>query len=181
MDRIEKIVLILFALLLLGVFFGGTVIAPKDDVAQKVEETQEPVATPIATPVATPTPTPEPIPTPEYKMYYTDKDVIAMAQVLYGEARGCELLNQQQVVWCVLNRVDDDRFPDTIIGVLSQPGQFHGYSSNFPVWDNLYSIAQDVMTRWSMEKQGAVVMRELDPGFLWFTGTGYENVFRSNY
>lgn len=180
MDRIGKIVLILFALLLLGVFFGGSFIEPTET---STEPTVAPTITPMPAPTETPiaTPTPEPTPTPEYKMYYTDKDVIAMAQVLYGEARGCELLNQQQVVWCVLNRVDDDRFPDTIIGVLSQPGQFHGYSSNFPVWDNLYSIAQDVMTRWSMEKQGAVVMRELDPCFLWFTGTGYENVFRSNY
>ena len=118
---------------------------------------------------------------PEYELYFTEADVIAMAQMLYGEARGCELTNQQQAVWCVLNRVDDSRFPDSIIGVLSQPHQFHGYSQGFPVWANLVEIARDVMTRWSMEKQGAEVARELPDTYLWFTGNGVENVFRGAY
>ena len=117
----------------------------------------------------------------EYEMYFTEADVIALAQMLYGEARGCELLNQQQAVWCVLNRVDDSRFPDTIIGVLSQPHQFHGYSQGFPVRDNLVEIARDVMTRWSMEKQGAEVERELDESAVFFTGDGVQNWFRSVY
>lgn len=118
---------------------------------------------------------------PVYELYFTEADVIAMAQMLYGEARGCELLNQQQAVWCVLNRVDDSRFPDSIIGVLSQPHQFHGYSAGFPVWDNLVEIARDVMTRWSAEKQGAEVERELDESAVFFTGDGVQNWFRSVY
>lgn len=118
---------------------------------------------------------------PEYEMYFTEADVIALAQMLYGEARGCTVDNQAKCVWCVLNRVDDPRFPDTIIGAVSQPGQFYGYSPNFPVWDNLYAVALDVLTRWSMEKQGADVVRELDASFVWFTGNGVENVFREAY
>lgn len=117
----------------------------------------------------------------EYEMYFTEADVTALAQMLYGEARGCTVNNQMKCVWCVLNRVDDVRFPDTIIGVVSQPGQFYGYSPNFPVWDNLYAVALDVLTRWSMEKQGADVVRELDASFVWFTGNGAENVFRGAY
>ena len=118
---------------------------------------------------------------PEYEMYFTEADVIALAQMLYGEARGCTVDNQMKCVWCVLNRVDDARFPDTIIGVLSQPSQFHGYSPNFPVWDNLYAVALDVLTRWSMEKQGVAVNRELPKSYLYFTGTGRENIFREGY
>lgn len=118
---------------------------------------------------------------PEYEMYFTEADVTALAQMLYGEARGCTVNNQIKCVWCVLNRVDDTRFPDTIIGAVSQPGQFYGYSPNFPVWDNLYAVALDVLTRWSMEKQGAEVARELDASFVWFTGNGVENVFRGAY
>lgn len=118
---------------------------------------------------------------PEYEMYFTEADVTALAQMLYGEARGCTVNNQMKCVWCVLNRVDDARFPDTIIGAVSQPGQFYGYSPNFPVWDNLYAVALDVLTRWSMEKQGAEVARELDASFVWFTGNGVENVFRGAY
>lgn len=118
---------------------------------------------------------------PEYEMYFTEADVIALAQMLYGEARGCTLLNQQQCVWCVLNRVDDARFPDSIIGVVSQPGQFYGYSADFPVWDNLYAVALDVLTRWSMEKQGADVARELPDTYCWFTGFNGSNHFREEY
>ena len=118
---------------------------------------------------------------PEYEMYFTEADVIALAQMLYGEARGCTVDNQMKCVWCVLNRVDDVRFPDTIIDVVSAPGQFYGYSPNFPVWDNLYTVALDVLTRWSMEKQGADVARELEKNAVFFTGDGIQNWFRSVY
>ena len=118
---------------------------------------------------------------PEYEMYFTEADVIALAQMLWGEARGCTVDNQMKCVWCVLNRVDDARFPDTIIGVVSQPGQFHGYSPDFPVWDELKDVALDVLTRWSMEKQGADVARELPNTYLWFTGDGTTNWFREVY
>ncbi len=120
-------------------------------------------------------------PEPEYEMYFTEADVVALARMLYGEARGCTTDNQMKCVWCVLNRVDDPRFPDTIIGAVSAPGQFYGYSPNFPVWDNLYAVALDVLTRWSMEKQGAAVARELPSGYLWFTGDGATNHFREDY
>ena len=118
---------------------------------------------------------------PEYEMYYTHDDVIAVAKMLYGESRGCTIDNQKKAVWCVLNRVDADGFPDTIIGVLSQPNQFHGYSTAFPVWDELTAVAEDVLTRWSLEKQGVAVNRELPNTYLYFTGTGRENIFREAY
>ena len=123
----------------------------------------------------------EPEPSAEPEMYFTDADVVAMAKMLWGEARGCALDNQQKAVWCVLNRVDDPRFPDTIQGVLSQPSQFHGYSPDFPVWDELKEVALDVLTRWNAEKNGVTVERELPNTYLWFTGTGVENVFREAY
>ena len=118
---------------------------------------------------------------PEYEMYFTEADVTALAQMLYGEARGCTVDNQMKCVWCVLNRVDDPRFPDTIQGVLSQPSQFHGYSPDFPVWDELKEVARDVLTRWSMEKQGVTVERELPNTYLWFTGYNGSNHFREEY
>lgn len=124
---------------------------------------------------------PEPSAEPEYEMYFSEDDVIAVAKMLWGEARGCVLDNQQKAVWCVLNRVDDPRFPDTIQSVLSQPSQFYGYSPNFPVTDELYAVALDVLTRWSLEKQGVTVERELPNTYLWFTGDGVQNWFREDY
>ena len=116
-----------------------------------------------------------------YEMYFTEDDVAAMAKMLWGEARGCTRDNQIKCVWVVLNRVDDERFPDTIQGVLEQPSQFHGYSESFPVTDELYNVAFDVLTRWSYEKQGIPVRRELPNTYLWFTGNGQENIFREVY
>lgn len=45
-----------------------------------------------------------------------------LAKTLYGEARGCSTVEQATVVWCVLNRVDDESglWPDDIIGVVKQ-------------------------------------------------------------
>ena len=116
-----------------------------------------------------------------YVMYFTEDDVAAVAKMLWGEARGCARDNQIKCAWIVCNRVDDERFPDTIQGVLSQPSQFHGYDPAYPVTDELYSIAFDVLTRWSYEKQGIPVRRELPQSFLWFTGNGVENIFREVY
>ena len=116
-----------------------------------------------------------------YEMYFTEDDVAEVAKMLWGEARGCTRDNQIKCAWVVLNRVDDERFPDTIQGVLSQPHQFHGYSESFPVTDEVYSVAFDVLTRWSYEKQGIPVRRELPKSFLWFTGNGVENIFREVY
>ena len=124
---------------------------------------------------------PEPSAEPEYEMYFTEDDVIAVAKMLWGEARGCTRDNQAMAVWCVLNRVDDSRFPDTILGVLSQPNQFYGYSPDFPVWDELYAVDLDVLTRWSLEKQGVTVERELLPEYIFFTGDGVQNHFRATY
>ena len=116
-----------------------------------------------------------------YEMYFTEEDVAEVAKMLWGEARGCTRDNQIKCVCVVLNRVDDERFPGTIQGVLGQPSQFHGYSESFPVTDELYNVAFDVLTRWSYEKQGIPVRRELSSSFLWFTGNGVENIFREEY
>ena len=116
-----------------------------------------------------------------YEMYFTEDDVAAMAKMLWGEARGCTRNNQIKCAWVVVNRVDDDRFPDTIQGVLEQPPQFHGYDPTYPVTSELYDVAFDVLTRWSYEKQGIPVRRELPNTYLWFTGNGRENIFREVY
>ena len=122
---------------------------------------------------------PEPSEAPVYyEMYFTEEDAAEVAKMLWGEARGCTRDNQIKCAWIVVNRVDDERFPDTIQDVLSQPSQFHGYDTSYPVTDELYNVAFDVLTRWSYEKQGIPVRRELPKSFLWFTGNGRENIFR---
>lgn len=162
-------VLLALIMLILLAIDGGVIEADADGVPPEVD-TNGLCVVEIAEPAE-----------PEYEMYFTEADVIALAQMLYGEARGCTVDNQMKCVWCVLNRVDDTRFPDTIIGVVSAPGQFHGYSPDFPVWDELKEVARDVLTRWSLEKQGVTVERELPNTYCWFTGFNGSNHFREEY
>ena len=147
--------------------------APKETI--KIEETAEPSSE------LSPEPTPEVSKEPEYVMHFDEEDVIACARMLWGEARGCDLENQMGCVWIVCNRVDDPRFPDTIKAVIQQPGQFHGYSTSFPATDELMDVARDVLTRWSLEKQGVEVDRELSSDYLFFHGDGVKNHFRKEY
>ena len=65
-------------------------------------------------------------------------EVEALAKMLYGEARGIASDTEKAAcVWCVLNRVDDPRFPDTVLEVLSAPYQFAGYSAEYPATEEL--------------------------------------------
>ena len=116
---------------------------------------------------------------PEIVQTWTEADAVALAQMAWGEARGCGREGQAQTMWCVLNRCD--RWGGTPLQQCSASGQFHGYSPDFLVTDELYTLAVDVLTRWDMEKAGQAVIRELEAGYLWFTGDGTENYFREEY
>lgn len=118
----------------------------------------------------------EPEPEPELTDWHEEAEYIA--RTLYGEARGCSAYEQEQVAWCILNRVDDSRFPGTVQEVVMQPGQFYGYSPEHPVWDSLYALAWDVLDRWQAEKTGEESGRNLGPEYLFFSGDGTHNYFR---
>lgn len=106
-----------------------------------------------------------------------------LARMLYGEARGCSKTEQAAVVWCALNRVDsaDPFYPDDIIGVVTQANQFHGYNSDNPVEPELLSLVEDVLARWAAEGDGADAGRVLPKEYLFFSGDGYHNYFRTEW
>lgn len=109
---------------------------------------------------------------------YTKEEAYALCKAVWGEARGCSLTEQAAVVWCILNRVDDERFPNDIISVLTQENQFSGYSSSFPIDDSILELVEDVLNRWS---NGDDVGRVLPKEYCWFRGNGTENIFRDAY
>ena len=53
-----------------------------------------------------------------------DNDVMLLARAISGEARGESYEGQVAVGAVILNRVDHPSFPDTIAGVIYQPGAF---------------------------------------------------------
>ncbi len=112
-----------------------------------------------------------------------DKQVVEMlAKTVWGEARGSSKIEKAAVVWCILNRVDDERFPDNIIDVITQENQFSGYSENHPLDSNIVDLVNDVMTRWVFEKTSVGdVGRVLPKEYCWFMGNGVQNIFRDAY
>lgn len=55
---------------------------------------------------------------------YSEEDLRILANVIHYEAGNCPDRHQQLVAQVVLNRVKDNRFPNTVKGVVQQPGQY---------------------------------------------------------
>lgn len=109
-----------------------------------------------------------------------EEDAIMLARLAWCEARGCSTTEQAAVMWCVLNRVDDPRFPSTIRDVILQENQFY-YLEDAPATEELLSLARDVIARWGMEDLLVDAGRVLPEGYCWFRGDGVRNYFRDAY
>lgn len=70
-----------------------------------------------------------------------------LARLLYG-VKNNSTDDLYTMAWCVINRVDNPQFPSTVEAVINQPLQWMGYSADNPVLENLYRIADDVLTTW---------------------------------
>ena len=82
---------------------------------------------------------------------YRESELNLLARLVSGEARGEPYIGQVAVAAVVLNRVRSDDFPDTISGVIFQPGAFDA------VWDGQFDMeptasciraARDAMNGW---------------------------------
>lgn len=111
------------------------------------------------------------------------EDVAAMARTIWGEARGViDPAEQEAVGWCVLNRLDAG-YADTVLGVVSAPGQFAGYDPANPVTDEFAEMARKILAAYWRESQGERdVGRVLPRKFLYFASRGDgRNYFRTAY
>lgn len=112
----------------------------------------------------------------------TNAEIEIIAKAVWGEARGCNQLEQSAVIWCILNRVDAGY--GTIVEVVTAPNQFHGYDHSFPVTDEIRELTEDVIARWKLEKAyGRNFGRTLPSEYLYFSAdaTGISNVFRTKW
>ena len=80
-------------------------------------------------------------------------DVQILARAVNGEARGEPYEGQVAVAAVILNRVRHSSFPNTIAGVIYQPGAFTAVSDgqiNVPIDPNstVYKACQDAMNGW---------------------------------
>lgn len=80
-------------------------------------------------------------------------DIKLMARAINGEARGEPYEGQVAVGAVILNRVKDSRFPNSISGVIYQPGAFTAVSDGqinaaISEGSTVYKAAQDAINGW---------------------------------
>ena len=80
-------------------------------------------------------------------------DLQLMARAINGEARGESYEGQVAVGAVIMNRVKSSSFPNTIAGVIYEPGAFTAVSDgqiNHPIAESstVYKAAQDALNGW---------------------------------
>jgi len=83
--------------------------------------------------------------------YTNNQDVMILARLINGEARGEPYEGQVAVGGVVLNRTRDSRFPSTIAGVIYQPGAFTAVVDgqiNANMEQNSINAARDALNGW---------------------------------
>lgn len=85
---------------------------------------------------------------------YDEGQAVALAQLMYAEARGCSKREQSMVAWTVLNRVDINfDGQNGFWEVITAPDQF-AYNVNGPFEQYEYEMATEILQYWAAEKDG---------------------------
>ncbi len=106
----------------------------------------------------------------------TDEEYIILCNAVAHEA-GCNWISTYDkalVVEVIMNRVESNLYPNTILGVLTQPYQFTGSSSYVYLGDYSKHVTQDVkdaVTLYFTDKES------FGHGYFGFYGDGYRNYF----
>ena len=82
---------------------------------------------------------------------YSSSDLYLLAKCVYAEARGEPYTGQVAIAAVVLNRVKHSSFPNTIAGVIYQPGAFTAVTDgqiNLEPDTTAYSAARDALNGW---------------------------------
>jgi N-acetylmuramoyl-L-alanine amidase len=82
---------------------------------------------------------------------FSEEDIRLMAHAVYGEARGEPYTGQVAVAAVILNRVRSPSFPNSVSGVIFQPGAFTAVADG-QMWltpnETAYKAARDAINGW---------------------------------
>nr|WP_240041048.1 spore cortex-lytic enzyme [Paenibacillus ginsengarvi] len=82
---------------------------------------------------------------------FSSQDLKLMANAVYGESRGEPYIGQVAVAAVILNRVQSSSFPNTVSGVIFQPGAFTAVADG-QIWltpnDTAAKAVQDAVNGW---------------------------------
>ena len=82
---------------------------------------------------------------------FSSSDINLLARVISAESRGEPYIGQVAVGAVILNRIEHPSFPNTLGGVIYQPGAFSALNDgqiNEPVADSAYRAARDAINGW---------------------------------
>lgn len=99
-----------------------------------------------------------------------------IAKVLYGTARNHSTDGQRAVVWCILNRVDHQSYPNTVAEVCEQPSQWMGYDASNPIVEDLYDLSLEILKSWY--NQGH---RPVSKDFIFMSWSSSEIILRDTF
>lgn len=119
--------------------------------------------------------------------YYPNEEIVLpdeaeiemLARLVYGEARGLDAYEQSLVCFCVFNRVDDSRFPNSISEVITQSKpcvQFDGYSSSHPITEEIHDVVVEAWNTWANGLENPLPSR-----FVYFRAENGHNQFYTNW
>ena len=108
-----------------------------------------------------------------------DELVAEAALLAWGEYSGTDYAQRTAPIWCACNRAD--AWGMTLDEVMHSDA-FHGLLTEREVPEEWYDLARETLARWELEKMGYIdVGRTLPSEYLYFSGNGVVNVYRTEY
>lgn len=99
-----------------------------------------------------------------------------IAKVLYGTARNHSTDGQRAVIWCILNRVEHQSYPNTVAEVCEQPSQWMGYDASNPVIEDLYNISLETLKSWYNHEH-----RPMSADYIFMSWSSSEIILRDTF
>lgn len=108
-----------------------------------------------------------------------DELVAEAALLAWGEYSGSDYAQRTAPIWCACNRAN--AWGQTLEEVMHSDA-FHGLLTEREVPAEWYDLARETLARWELEKMGYIdVGRTLPSEYLYFSGNGVVNVYRTEY
>ena len=108
-----------------------------------------------------------------------DELVAEAALLAWGEYSGSDYAQRTAPIWCACNRADAWGLP---LDEVMHSDAFHGLLTEREVPEEWYDLARETLARWELEKMGYIdVGRTLPSEYLYFSGNGVVNVYRTEY
>jgi hypothetical protein len=109
---------------------------------------------------------------------YDVYDVVILAQMVWGEARGCAPEEQSLCVWTVFNRLKAGGWGGSIAEIVTRPGQFD-WDPSYPVIAETRDVVIAALEDWAAGKDAPVLPPyATDSDYVRFSGDGFHNYFK---